>query len=95
MRRLPLPADAEGFYQSGMDAFCPAPTPLLSNPRRPKNRANPAERQGGGKNLIGNIVLRSKFPCRLIDASPQNHLETLQRSPKVTAKEKFTLDVDA
>jgi hypothetical protein len=36
MRRLPLPADAEGFYQSGMDAFCPAPTPLLSNPRRPK-----------------------------------------------------------
>jgi hypothetical protein len=36
-----------------------------------------------------------KIPRRLIDASPQNHLETLQRSPKVTAKEKFTLDVDA
>jgi hypothetical protein len=66
MRRLPLPADAEGFYQSGMDAFCPAPTPLLSNPRRPKNRANPAERQGGGKNLIGNIVLRSKSRVGLL-----------------------------
>jgi hypothetical protein len=66
MRRLPLPADAEGFYQSGMDAFCPAPTPLLSNPCRPKNRANPAERQGGGKNLIGNIVLRSKFRVGLL-----------------------------
>jgi hypothetical protein len=36
MRRLPLPSDIEGLYKSGMDAFCPAPTPRRPNPRRPK-----------------------------------------------------------
>jgi hypothetical protein len=50
-----------GFYQSGMDAFCPSSPTGLSEPRHPKNRANPVECQGVKKNLMENIALPTEF----------------------------------